>query len=257
MKVEGFAGSKKRNKQKLNWIKLAEVGRIPTNGTYSDPRIKYDGEHWWLTVGVEVTPIEKKPARKQEGMGIDLGIKDLAICSDGTTEKNINKTRKIKKLEQKKRRVQRSIARKYEKNKKGESYCKTKNIEKREEKLLKINHRLTNLRQNYVHQITTKIIKREPSFLCIEDLNVKGMMKNKHLSKAVQQQSLGEFRRQLEYKCEWNSIPLVIADRFFPSSKLCSCCGTIKKNLKLIFTYLIFDNYHSNSLKLNLLKYTC
>ena len=233
VKVEGFAGSKKRNKQKLNWIKLAEVGRIPTNETYSDPRIKFDGEHWWLTVGVEVTPIEKKPVRKQEGMGIDLGIKDLAICSDGTTEKNINKTQKIKKLEQKKRRVQRSIARKYEKNKKGESYCKTKNIEKSEKQLLKINHRLTNLRQNYVHQITTKIVKREPSFLCIEDLNVKGMMKNKHLSKAVQQQNLGEVRRQLEYKCAWNGIPLVIADRFFPSSKLCSGCGTIKKDLKL------------------------
>ena len=233
VKVEGFAGSKKRNKQKLNWIKLAEVGKIPTNRTYSDPRIKFDGEHWWLTVGVEVTSTEKKPARKQEGMGIDLGIKDLAICSDGTTEKNINKTQKIKKLEQKKRRVQRSIARKYEKNKKGESYCKTKNIEKSEKQLLKINHRLTNLRQNYVHQITTKIVKREPSFLCIEDLNVKGMMKNKHLSKAVQQQNLGEVRRQLEYKCAWNGIPLVIADRFFPSSKLCSGCGTIKKDLKL------------------------
>ena len=233
VKVEGFAVSKKQKKQKLNWIKLAEVGRIPTNANYSDPRIKFDGAHWWLTVGVEVTPIESKPARKQEGMGIDLGIKDLAICSDGTTEKNINKTKRIKKLEQKKRRIQRSISRKYEKNKKGESYCKTNNIEKSEEKLLKINHRLANLRQNYVHQITTKIVKREPSFLCIEDLNVKGMMKNKHLSKAVQQQSLGEFRRQLEYKCVWNGIPLVIADRFFASSKLCSCCGIIKKNLKL------------------------
>ena len=233
VKVEGFAGSKKRNKQKINWIKLAEAGKIPTDGKYSDPRIKFDGEHWWLTIGVEMTPIEKKQTTKQEGMGIDLGIKDLAICSDGTTEKNINKTRKIKKLEQKKRRVQRSIARKYEKNKKGESYCKTKNIEKSEKQLLKMNHRLTNLRQNYVHQITTKIIKREPSFICIEDLNVKGMMKNKHLSKAVQQQSLGEFRRQLEYKCVWNGIPLVIADRFFASSKLCSCCGTIKKDLKL------------------------
>ena len=99
--------------------------------------------------------------------------------------------------------------------------------------MLKINHRLTNLRQNYVHQITTQIVKREPSFVCIEDLNVKGMMKNKYLSKAVQQQSLGEVRKQLEYKCAWNGIPLVIADRFFPSSKLCSGCGTIKKDLKL------------------------
>ena len=233
VKMEGFAGSKKRNKQKLNWIKLAEQGRIPIGAKYSDPRIKFDGEHWWLSVGVEVTKGEKKQTTKNEGIGIDLGIKDLAIGSDGTREKNINKTRKIKQLEKRKRRIQRSISRKYEKNKKGESYCKTKNIEKREEKLLKMNHRLTNLRQNYVHQITTKIIKREPSFICIEDLNVKGMRKNKHLSKAVQEQSLGEFRKQLEYKCAWNGIPLVIADRFFASSKLCSCCGTIKKDLKL------------------------
>ena len=233
VKVEGFAVSKKRNKQKLNWIKLAEQGRIPIGGKYSDPRIKFDGEHWWLTVGVEIIRVENKQAKKQEGIGIDLGIKDLAICSDGTKEKNINKTSNIKQLEKKKRRVQRSISRKYEKNKEGGCYCKTKNIEKSEEKLLKINHRLTNLRQEYVHQITTKIIKREPSFICIEDLNVKGMMKNKHLSKAVQQQGFGEFRRQLEYKCAWNGIPLVIADRFFASSKLCSCCGTIKKDLKL------------------------
>ena len=233
VKVEGFAVSKKRNKQKLNWIKLAEQGRIPIGGNYRDPRVKLDGEHWWLMVGVEITRVENKQAKKQEGIGIDLGIKDLAICSDGTTEKNINKTSNIKQLEKRKRRVQRSISRKYEKNKRGGCYCKTKNIEKSEEKLLKINHRLTNLRQNYVHQITTKIIKREPSFICIEDLNVKGMMKNKHLSKAVGQQGFGEFRRQLEYKCAWNGIPLVIADRFFPSSKLCSCCGTIKKDLKL------------------------
>ena len=233
VKVEGFAVSKKQNKQTLNWIKLAEAGRIPIGAKYSDPRIKFDGEHWWLTVGVESIEVKQKETTKNEGIGIDLGIKDLAIGSDGTTEKNINKTSKIKRLEKKKRRIQRSITRKYEKNKKGERYCKTKNIEKSEEKLLKINHRLTNIRQDYVHQITTKIIKREPSFLCIEDLNVRGMMKNKHLSKAVGQQGFGEFRRQLEYKCVWNGIPLVIADRFFASSKLCSNCGTIKKNLKL------------------------
>lgn len=233
VKVEGFAVSKKRNKQKLNWIKLAEPGRVPIGAKYREPRIKFDGEHWWLTVGVEMIRVENKQARKQAGIGIDLGIKELAICSDGTTEKSINKTSKIKKIEKKKRRVQRSISRKYEKNKKGGCCCKTSNIRKAEEKLLKINHRLTDIRQNYVHQITTKIVKREPSFICIEDLNVKGMMKNKHLSKAVQQQSFGEFRRQLEYKCKWNEIPLVIADRFFASSKLCSCCGAIKKDLKL------------------------
>ena len=99
VKIEGFAVSKKRNKQKLNWMKLAEVGRIPTDVKYSDPRIKFDGEHWWLTVGVELTPSQPKERTKKEGIGIDLGIKDLAIDSDGITEKSINKTSKIKPLE--------------------------------------------------------------------------------------------------------------------------------------------------------------
>ena len=136
-------------------------------------------------------------------------------------------------MKKKKRRLQRSIAKKYEKNKKGESYCKTENIRKSEEKLLRIHHRLANIRQNYVHQTTTEIIKREPSFICIEDLNVRGMMKNRHLSKTIQEQCMGEFRRQIEYKSAWNKISVVIADRFYPSSKLCSCCGHIKKDLKL------------------------
>lgn len=118
-------------------------------------------------------------------------------------------------------------------NKKGASYCKTSNIIKREKELLKITKRLTNIRQNYLHQTTSEIVKRKPSFICIEDLNVSGMMKNKHLSKAVQQQGFYEFRRQIEYKSAWNNIPVIIADRFFPSSKLCSCCGQIKKDLKL------------------------
>ena len=232
VKVTGFATSKKKNKQKLNWIRLAERGRIPTeNVKYMNPRIKYDGLNWWITVSVEYEDPTSIPLN--DGIGIDLGIKDLAICSDEHKYQNINKTEKIKKIEKKKRRLQRSISRKYEKNKKGGNYCKTSNIIKSEEKLLKLNHRLTNIRHNYLHQTTSEIIKREPSFICIEDLNVKGMMKNRHLSKAVQQQCFGEFRRQIEYKSAWNNIPVIIADRFFPSSKLCNCCGNIKKDLKL------------------------
>ena len=232
VKVEGFAISKKKNKQKLNWIRLAEHGRIPTeNVKYMNPRIKYDGINWYITVGIEYEDSTTLPSN--EGIGIDLGIKDLAICCGGNTYKNINKTQRVKKLEKRKRKLQRSISRKYEKNKKGESYCKTSNIIKREKELLKLNHRLTNIRQNYLHQTTSEIVKREPSFICIEDLNVKGMMKNRHLSKAIQQQCFGEFRRQIEYKSAWNNISVIIADRFFPSSKLCSCCGTIKKDLKL------------------------
>ena len=232
VKVEGFAVSKKKNKQKLNWIKLAECGRIPTkNVKYTNPRIKYDGLNWYITVGVEYEEYTCLPTN--EAIGIDLGIKDLAICSDGNTYKNMNKTQKVKKLEKRKRRLQRSISRSYEKNKKGESYCKTDNVIKKEKKLLRLNRRLTNIRHDYLHKTTSEIIKRKPSFICIEDLNISGMMKNKHLSKVVQQQGFYEFRRQIEYKSAWNTIPVIIADRFFPSSKLCSCCRNIKKDLKL------------------------
>ena len=126
IKVEGFANSKKKNKQKLNWIRLAEYGRIPIDCKYCNPRIKYDGLNWWITVGVDCKPTNN--ILKTNGIGIDLGIKDLAICSDGNKYKNINKTEKIKKLEKRKRRLQRSISRKYEKNKKGVNYCKTSNI---------------------------------------------------------------------------------------------------------------------------------
>ena len=168
-----------------------------------------------------------------DGIGIDLGIKDLAICSDGNKYPNINKTQRVKKLEKRKHVLQRSISRRYESNKKGSNYCKTRNIIKGEHKLLKVTKRLTNIRRNHLHQTTSAIIKRKPSFICIEDLNVSGMMKNRHLSKAIQQQGLYEFRRQIEYKSTWNNIPVITADRFFPSSKLCSCCGAIKKDLKL------------------------
>ena len=231
MLVAGKGKATSKRNQKFCRIRLAEHGRIPTDCKYCNPRIKYDGLNWWITVGIEYEDSATLPSN--DGIGIDLGIKDLSICSDGSTYKNINKSQKIKKIEKRKRRLQRSISRKYEKNKKGGSYCKTSNIIKREKELLKLNHRLTNIRQNYLHQTTSEIIKREPSFICIEDLNVKGMMENRHLYKAVQQQCFGEFRRQIEYKSAWNNIHVIIADRFFPSSKLCSCCGNIKKDLKL------------------------
>ena len=231
VKVEGFATSKRHNKQKLNWIRLAEHCRIPTDCKHFNPRIKYDGLNWYMTVGIEYKDKESIPSN--EGIGIDLGIKDLAICSDKNKYKNINKIQKVKKLEKRKRRLQRCISRRYEKNKNGECYCKTSNIKRKEKELLKVSRKLANIRLNYLHQITTEIIKRKPSFICIEDLNVKGIMKNKHLSKAIQQQCFGEFRRQIEYKSKWNNTKIIIADRFFPSSRLCSCCGKIKKDLKL------------------------
>lgn len=185
-----------------------------------------------MSVGIEYE--EQSPISQNKGIGIDLGIKDLAICSDKKLYKNINKSQKVRKLEKRKRRLQRSVSRKYEnnKNKKGK-YCKTSNIIKSEKELLKVNHKLTNIRKNYLHQTTTEIVKNKPSYITIEDLNVKEMMKNRHLSKTVQQQGFYKFRRQLEYKCNWNNIQLIVADSFFPISKLCSCCGNIKKDLKL------------------------
>ena len=231
VKVEGFTMSHKKNKQKLNWIKLCEKGKIPTNCKCMNPRFIFDGLHWWLSVSIEVDDNNGVPTN--EGIGIDLGLKDLAVCSDGNTYKNINKSPKVKTIEKRKRRLQRSVSRKYNMNKEGERYKKTSNIVKREKELLKLTKRLTNIRRNHLHQTTSEIVKRKPSFICIEDLNVSGMMKNKHLSKAVQQQGFYEFRRQIEYKSAWNNIPVIIADRFFPSSKLCSCCGEIKKDLKL------------------------
>ena len=169
-----------------------------------------------------------------EAIGIDLGVKNLAILSDGTVYKNINKTPVIRKINKKIRRLQRRISQKYEINKEeGGTFKKTRSIIKSEKQLLKLHHRLKNIRYNYIHQITRTIINRKPKLIVLEDLNVSGMMKNKHLAKAVQEQCLYEFRRQIEYKSEWTNIKVIVAERYYPSSKTCIKCGFIKKNLKL------------------------
>ena len=233
VKLEALATSKRRNRQSLNWIRLSERDRIPVGVKYFQPRITFDGLNWWLSVAVEFE-LENISTPSGDALGIDLGIKNLAVCSDGTVYPNINKTKKVKKLKQKKRRLQRSISRKYEMSKKkGEGYSKTRNIIKKERKLLRIHHRLANIRQNYRHQITRAIIGRNPSAIVLEDLNVRGMMSNRHLSKAVQEQGFYEIRRQIEYKAEWFGITVIIADRFYASSKTCISCGHVKKNLRL------------------------
>ena len=231
VKFEGFSASRKANKQKRNWVRLAEHGRIPTDVKYRNPRISFDGLNWWISVSIEYPDCTEQLSK--DGVGIDLGIKDLAVCSDANKYKNINKSQTVKKLEKRKRRLQHSVSRKYEQNKEKGKYCKTNNIVKNEKLLLKVNHRLTNIRKNHLHQTTSEIVNRKPRFICIEDLNVSGMMKNRHLAKAVQNQGFFEFRKQMEYKCETIGIQLIIAERFYPSSKLCSCCGAIKKDLKL------------------------
>ena len=231
VKLEKISNSTKKNKAKLNWVRLAEKGRIPTDCKYSNPRITFDGINFWISVGIEVEESTEIPTNN--GIGIDLGIKDLAICSDNNTYKNINKTKEVKRLKKKKRRLQRRVSRKYLINKKGESYYKTSNIIKLENQLLKLNHRLTNIHHNYLHEITSEIISRKPMFIALEDLNVKGMMKNRHLAKAIQEQSFYEFKRIISYKANWNNIKIIEVPRFYPSSKTCSECGFIKKDLKL------------------------
>ena len=231
VKLEKISNSTKKNKVKLNWIRLAEKGRIPINCKYSNPRVTFDGINFWISVGIEVEESTEVPTNN--GIGIDLGIKDLATCSDGNTYKNINKTKEVKRLKKKKRRLQRKVSRKYLTNKKGVSYYKTSNIIKLEKQLLKLNHRLTNICHNYLHETTSEIINRKPMFIALEDLNVKGMMKNKHLAKAIQEQSFYEFKKIISYKANWNNIKIIEVPRFYPSSKTCSECGSIKKDLKL------------------------
>ena len=244
VKLESLAGSKRKNRQRLNWVRLAERNRIPVRAKYTNPRIAFDGECWWLSVGIQTTchlkPLrrlsfacKKRRQARSEGIGIDLGIKALAVLSDATKVRNINKTRAIRRLKKKRRRLQRQVSRKYQMNKKGDSYCKTSNLIKSEKQLLRINHRLANIRQNHVHQTTTAIIKRKPSFVCLEDLNILGMMKNRYLSEKIQEQNLYEFRRQIEYKAHWAKISVIIADRWYSSSKTCVICGHVKKDLNL------------------------
>lgn len=183
-----------------------------------------------MSVLVEIPDI-KITNNSNDGIGIDLGLKDFAIVSDGKTYKNINKSAKIKKLEKKLRREQRCLSRKYESLKKGEST--QKNIQKQKLKVQKLHHRINNIRTDYINKSIAEIVKTKPSYITIEDLNVSGMMKNRHLSKAVASQKFYEFRMKLKTKCDQSSIELRVVDKWFPSSKMCHCCGAIKKDLKL------------------------
>ena len=215
--------------EKVGWVKTSE--QLPTDTKYYNPRITFDGKYWYISVSVEKE--DEYEELTNESLGIDLGIKELAICSDGTIYGNINKTVKVKKLEKRLRRLQRKVSRKYQNNKERSTFVKTCNIIKLEKEIKLLQRRLSNIRKNHLHQTTSSIVKTKPRRIVIEDLNVSGMMKNRHLAKAIQKQGFYEFRRQLEYKTKNEGIELVIANRFFPSSKTCSNCGTINKDLKL------------------------
>lgn len=231
--LEGLSKSKRKNRLKQNWVLLAEKGYIPVGVKYQNPRITFDGLHWYLSVSVEVPSQREAIQPETDGIGIDLGVKEAAVCSDGRVYHNVNRTSKVKRLEKRKKRLQRSIARKYKINKKGESYCKTANIRKAETKLRKLDKRLKDIRHDNVLQIASKITDRKPMFVILENLNVKGMLLNKHLARSIQEQTFRETRKWMEWECQKKQIPVVIADQWFASSKLCSHCGHKKTDLKL------------------------
>ena len=216
---------------KIGIVKLSRKNYIPIVDKYSNPRVTFDGLNWYISVGVEEA--DDISSELNGTIGIDLGLKDTAILSTGKKYKNINKTAHVKRIEKRLKKLQRQVSRKYEANKQGKIYNKTNNIVKLEKEINKLHKRLANIRNNYNHNITADIVNMNPEKIVIEDLNIKGMMKNKHLSKAIGKQGLYEITRQLEYKCKYRGVELIKADRFFPSSKTCSNCGHIKKDLKL------------------------
>lgn len=217
----------------LGWVRLKEKGYIPTtkdgwkikSGTVSIKAGRY-----YVSVLVEMPNIQITK-NNNEGIGIDLGLKDFAIVSNGKTYKNINKSVRVRRLEKQLRREQRRLSRKYENLKKGEST--QKNIQKQKLKVQRLYHKIDSIRTDYINKTIAEIVKTKPSYIAIEDLNVSGMMKNRHLSKAVASQKFYEFRTKLKAKCDDNGIELRIVNRWYPSSKMCHCCGSIKKDLKL------------------------
>ena len=218
----------------LGWVRIKEKGYIPTTKDgymIRSGTVSVKASRFYVSVLVEI-PDVNIDNNSNEGIGIDLGLKDFAIVSNGKTYRNINKSAGLKKLEKQLIREQRSLSRKYENLKKGESTQRA-NIQKQKLKVQKLHHKMDNIRTDYINKTIAEIVKTKPSYITIEDLNVKGMMKNRCLSKAVASQKFYEFRTRLKAKCDENGIELRVADRFYPSSKTCHHCGSVRKNLKL------------------------
>ena len=218
----------------LGWVRIKEKGYIPTTKDgymIRSGTVSVKAGRFYVSVLVEIPDVNINN-NLNEGIGIDLGLKDFAVISSGKTYRNINKSAGLKKLEKQLIREQRSLSRKYENLKKGESTQRA-NIQKQNLKVQKLHHKMDNIRTDYINKTIAEIVKTKPSYITIEDLNVKGMMKNRCLSKAVASQKFYEFRTRLKAKCDENRIELRVADRFYPSSKTCHHCGSIRKNLKL------------------------
>ncbi|MDF2548248.1 MAG: hypothetical protein K0R93_3146 [Anaerosolibacter sp.] len=224
---------RKVNIEKIGKVEYTTNYEIPDLPKYNNPRCHFDGKYWYLTLGYEHGENQAE-LNKDLSIGIDLGLKDLAIINHVDQPiKNINKSAQVRKLKKKLKRLQRQVSRKYEMNKQGTKFVKTKNIIKLEKQIKLIHRKLANIRNNHIHQTTNMIVKLNPYRVVMEDLNINGMMKNRHLSEKIQEQKFHEFMRQMKYKCEFNGIEFVQVDRFYPSSKKCSCCNSIKKDLKL------------------------
>ena len=213
----------------LKWVRLKEKAYIPINSKIISGVIIKDAGRYYVSVIINADH-NILYDNINDGIGIDLGIKEFAVCSNKTVYPNINKTHRIKKLEKRLKRKQRQLSRKLLKHKKGES---TRNIDKQQLKVQKLHQTLRNKRHDYINKIINDIMKRKPSFITIENINVSGMMKNKHLSNAIAKQCFYLFKRKLYDTCKVSDIELRIADRFYPSSKTCCKCGLINKNLKL------------------------
>ena len=217
----------------LGWVRIKEKGYIPTTKdgyVIKSGSVSIKAGRYYVSALVEVSD-NKAVDHFGEGIGIDLGLKDFAIVSNGKTYQNINKSARLKKLERQLIREQRCLSRKYEKLKEGEST--QKNIQKQKLKVQRLHHKIDDIRTDYINKSIAEIVKTKPSYITIENLNVSGMMKNRHLSKAVASQKFYEFRTKLKAKCDENGIELRVVDRWYPSSKICHCCGAIKKDLKL------------------------
>ncbi|MDS1030222.1 transposase [Bacillota bacterium LX-D] len=219
----------------FGFVRLKEKGYIPINAKVISGTVSYKAGRYYVSVLVKEENQVNNHLAYTSGIGIDLGLKEFAVISNGVIKSNINKTTKVKKLEKKLKREQRRLSRKYEnKKKRGEkSATRFANIDRQILKIQKLHQRLNNIQIDYINKIVSELVKTKPEFITIEDLNIKGMMKNRHLSKAVAQQNFYSFRTKLQNKCKQLKIELRVVSRFYPSSKLCSYCGNVKKDLKL------------------------
>ena len=236
----------------LGWVRLKEKGYIPTSKQgyrIKSGTVSHKAGRYYISILIDI-PDTEKPQLNTFGLGIDLGIKEFAVMSNGIIKKNINKTAKLRKLEKQLKREQRCLSRKYEdvkKRNKKKGEVTRQNIQKQLLRVQKLHQRIANIRIDYVNKTIAEIVKTKPSYITIEDLNVKGMMKNRHLAKAVASQKFYEFRIKLETKCKETGIELRIVDRWYPSSKLCHRCGWLKKDLKLSDRkYICECGYHAD-----------